>query len=89
MKKFAAIVLMLALSACLFQTPSKRDITQKSMGAETKQQLLTALGKPDDTTRLGPLEQWVYKASDGEVMFVIIGDQVSLQTSNDVQKPKP
>jgi len=40
-----------------------------------------ALGKPDDITKLGPVETWRYKASNGEVIFLIVGDDVTLQAA--------
>lgn len=82
MRKLMIAGLALFLSGCLF-SPSKSDIVHKAAGADTRQQLLSALGQPDDTARLGPLEKWTYKACDGTVIFVIVGDQVTVQTSTD------
>jgi len=89
MKRLIAIVSMLLLSGCVLFAPSKADIARKSAGAETKQQLQAALGGPDEVTRLGPIEQWVYKASDGQVVFVILGEHVTLQVNNDLLKSDP
>jgi hypothetical protein len=46
------------------------------------------LGRPDDITKLGPVETWRYKASNGEVVFVIVGDTVTLQAAGSPEKPK-
>ena len=89
MQKLAVIGVMLALSACIFQAPSRRDIAEKSIGLDTKRQLLAALGGPDDAMRLGPIERWTYKARDGDVMFIIFGNQVTLQSSNDLLSSNP
>ncbi|HVI51696.1 MAG TPA: hypothetical protein VM661_10835 [Candidatus Sulfotelmatobacter sp.] len=89
MKKTVLAILLLALAGCAALAPSKRDIARKSVGVDTKQQLLAALGGPDDAMRMGLVEQWTYHARDGEVMFVIIGDQVTLQASDDLLKFEP
>jgi hypothetical protein len=39
--------------------------------------------------RLGPIERWTYKARDGDVMFIIFGNQVTLQSSNDLLSSNP
>ena len=67
------------LTACGGQT--KEDIIQKAHGATTRAKLEKALGQPTDIAKLGPMERWTYKASNGEVVFVILGDAVTLQTT--------
>ena len=89
MRKAAAIILTLVLSACAVLLPSKREIAQRSAGVATKQQLLAALGGPDDALRMGPVEEWVYKARDGEVLFIIADDQVTLQVNDELLKFDP
>ena len=37
--------------------------------------------KPTDLSKLGPLETWTYKASNGSVVFVVVGDTVTLQAT--------
>ena len=49
---------------------SKEDLIQKSRGVATRAELEQALGKPSDISKLGPVEQWTYKASNGNVVFV-------------------
>jgi len=49
---------------------SKEDLIQKSRGVATRAELEQALGKPSDISTLGPVEQWTYKASNGNVVFV-------------------
>ena len=71
---FAVIALTVLLAACFHKT--KDDLIQKAQGIETKQQLRTALGDPDGVDKLGLIEKWTYKASDGTVIFPIIADKV-------------
>lgn len=40
-----------------------------------------ALGKPTDLSKIGPLETWTYRASNGTVVFVVVGDTVTLQAT--------
>lgn len=60
---------------------SKEDLVEKSRSASTRAELEQALGKPTDITKLGPVEQWTYKASNGSVVFLIVGDKVTLQAA--------
>ena len=48
--------------------------------------LVSALGKPDEVDKLGPLEQWTYEASDGKVVFAIVGGKVTLEATADKDK---
>ena len=70
----ACLVLLFALAAC--GDPSKASIIEKARGIETRQQLESTLGKPAEVNKLGPIESWTYKASDGTVTFVVTGDKV-------------
>lgn len=76
----AGLVVPLALTAC-DRTPTKADILKKGEGAKTKADLEKALGKPTEVDKLGPVERWKYKAADGSVTYVIIADQVTLETT--------
>ena len=67
------------LAACGGRT--KEDIVAKAREVSTRAQLEQALGRPDDIAKLGPMERWTYKASNGEVVFVVIGDTVTLQAT--------
>jgi hypothetical protein len=60
---------------------SKEDLVEKSRSASTRAELERALGKPSDIAKLGPVEQWTYKASNGSVVFLIVGDTVTLQAA--------
>ena len=60
---------------------SKEDLVEKSRSASTRAELEAALGKPSDIAKLGPVEQWTYKASNGAVVFLIVGDKVTLQAA--------
>lgn len=66
------------LSGC---TRTKEDIVEKARDASTRAELERALGKPSDITKLGPVEQWTYKASNGNVVFLLVGDTVTLQAA--------
>ncbi len=70
-----ALVATLALGGCLHQD-SKAEIVKKAEKAMTKDELRKALGDPDTLNKAGPLEEWVYEASDGVVRFPILGDRV-------------
>jgi len=78
---------VLALSAAMLMSLSgcgngtKQDILKKAEGATTKAQLESKLGKPEDFSKLGPVETWTYKASDGEVGFLIVGDTVTVKAA--------
>ena len=76
----AAMGLALALLTGCFE-PNKREILAKAENVSTKQELRDALGEPDDVSKLGPIETWSYKASNGEVSFVITGSTVALKTT--------
>jgi hypothetical protein len=80
-KLLIAAFALLALAAC--GDPSKGEIIKKAETAETKADLEKALGAPTEVDKVGPIEKWVYKASDGEVVFVIAGDLVTLQATSD------
>ena len=84
LKLFTAITLALLLAGCFGE--SKADILKKAKGADTTEQLEAAIGKPDEVDKLGPLEQWSYKATDGKVVFAIVAGKVTLEATQD--KPK-
>lgn len=85
MSLFAATVLF-GLSAC--GDPSKEDILSKARDVKTRAELESKLGKPTNIGKLGPIEQWTYKASNGEVTFVITGDTVALQATGSGSAPR-
>ena len=72
-----ALATALALGACGGQM-TKQEITRKAEGITAKADLEKKLGKPTAFAKIGPLETWTYKASDGEVVFLITGDTVRL-----------
>lgn len=72
------LVAVTLLGSC---SRSKEDLVEKSRSASTRAELERALGKPSDIAKLGPVEQWTYKASNGTVVFLIVGDQVTLQAA--------
>ena len=78
---------LVLLTACGGRT--KEDIVQQARDVSTRADLEKALGKPTDIAKLGPMERWTYRASNGAVVFLIIGDTVTLQTTGGRQdKPK-
>ena len=78
-KAACAALLLLIVTAC--GEPLKGDLIEKARGIETRSALQQALGKPNEISKLGPVEQWIDKAKDGEVTFVIAGDTVALQVT--------
>jgi hypothetical protein len=67
---------------------TKEDLVQKARGASTRAELEQALGKPSDISKLGPVEHWTYKASNGTVVFLIVGDKVTLQATGSAEEKK-
>ena len=68
--------------------PSKEDIVTKARDAKTRAALEQALGKPDDIGKLGPVEKWTYKAKNGRVTFILMGDTVTIEKTDDLEKKK-
>ena len=56
---------------------------RQAEGVETKQALEATIGAPDEVDKLGPVERWTYRASDGDVEFVITGDDVGSKRTKD------
>ncbi len=81
-----ALVLASALFAAACGEPSKADILKKVEGVSQKARLEEILGRPDEFSKLGPIEQWTYKASDGTVVFIITGDQVAMKATGGPMK---
>jgi len=85
---------MIALGSCLLLTfvlagcgPStKEDIVLKAKEAKTRAALEKALGRPDDISKLGPVEKWTYKAKNGQVTFVLVGDTVTIEATDSEKK---
>jgi hypothetical protein len=75
------LVWVLAASLAIGCSRSKEDLIEKSRNASTRAELEQALGKPSDISKLGPVEQWTYKASNGDVVFLIVADKVTLQAT--------
>ena len=84
MRSLIAVVLIaLALVGC---SRTKEDLVRKAEGVKTRAELESKLGRADDISKLGPIEQWTYKASNGQVVFVIVGDTVTLQAAGGEKK---
>jgi len=79
MSWFLVAIAAVAVLGC--GPPSQHDILKKAEGLETKQELEAAIGAPAEVDKFGPLEKWTYRASDGEVEFVITGDKVALEST--------
>ncbi len=67
---------------------TKEDILAKTKNVSTKADLEKAVGRPNDIAKLGPMEKWTYTASNGQVVFLIVGDKVALETTSDADKEK-
>jgi len=74
-----ALVAVFALGLAACGDPSKQETLKKAEGVSTRADLEAALGRPDDLSKMGPIERWTYDASDGSVVFLITGDEVALQ----------
>ena len=75
-----AVLLLLVLAGC--GPPTKEDLLSKAREVKTRAELEKALGKPTDLSKIGPLETWTYKASNGTVVFLVVGDDtVTLQAT--------
>lgn len=79
-------VILFALAGC--GPSSKEDLISKARGITTRTELERALGKPDDIVKLGPMEKWTYKASNGQLVYVIVGDAVTLEAAGDAPPKK-
>lgn len=75
------LVCVLAVGLVVGCSRSKEDLIQKSRGVGTRAELERALGKPGDISKLGPVERWTYQASNGNVVFLIVGDTVTMQAT--------
>jgi hypothetical protein len=84
--RFCSFSIFLALSLSGCGSMSKQEMTQKTANVSTKAELEKMLGKPGDFNKIGPMETWTYKASDGDVTFVIMGDKVTLQAAGGNKK---
>ncbi|MGH7399255.1 MAG: hypothetical protein ACRELW_17145 [Candidatus Rokuibacteriota bacterium] len=82
------LVWLLAAGLLAGCSRSKEDLIQKSREVSTRAELERALGKPSDINKLGPVEQWTYEASNGTVVFLIVGDKVTLQATGDPAEEK-
>lgn len=76
-----AFLLVLMLAGCF--APSKADIIKKADGASTRADLESALGEPSEVSKIGPIEKWTYKAADGAVVFLLAGDSVTFEVTED------
>lgn len=73
-------------SACSRRT--KEELLHRARDIETKVKSESALGRPDDIRKLGPVEVWTYRASNGELAFLIVGENVTLQAAGTPPKAK-
>jgi hypothetical protein len=81
----ALVLAIVAVTGC---SRTKEDIVAKARTVETRAQLEKALGRPDDIAKLGPVETWTYRASNGDVVFLIVGDTVTLQAAGGSERQR-
>jgi len=86
LRTLVCVSVVLGLVACGRGT--KEDIVAKARDVSKRADLEQVLGKPDDIAKLGPVETWRYQASNGEVIFLIVGDDVTLQAAGRGDKAK-
>jgi hypothetical protein len=84
----AVAALVLAVVAVTGCSRTKEDLVAKARTVETRAQLEKALGRPDDIAKLGPVETWTYRASNGDVVFLIVGDTVTLQAAGGSERKR-
>jgi hypothetical protein len=72
----AGIATLALLPAACDKPATKADILKKAEGARTKADLEKQVGKPSEVDKVGPMEQWTYKAQDGTVVFMILNDRI-------------
>ena len=82
----AAVIALALLFGAACGSPTKEDLLEKPSSVSTRAELEKVLGKPSDIGKLGPVEKWTYKASNGEVVFVLVGDKVTLQATGAPEK---
>ncbi len=80
LRRLLAILAILA-AGC---TPTVFDIVQQADTIRSKAELRRALGPPAAMAKLGSFETWTYEARDGEVTFLIQGDNVVLLTGGNL-----
>jgi hypothetical protein len=78
------MALALLLAGCGPST--KEDLLAKAKDVKTRAQLEKALGKADDVSKLGPVEKWTYKAKNGHVVFVLVGETVTIEAAGSGDK---
>ena len=72
--------------AVSYFTGESLGIVAKARDVKTRAELERVLGKPDDVSKLGPLEKWSYRAKNGQVVFVLMGDSVTLEATAPAEK---
>jgi hypothetical protein len=83
-KLVLAAGLMLAVAAC--GKPTKEAMLQKVGDPKKKAEVVALLGQPDEIGKLGPIEMWTYRASNGSVVFTMLADNVTLIASMEQNK---
>ncbi len=79
-KSSLAVLCLLLLAACF--APSKADLLKKAKGVDSRAELEEALGEPSEVSKVGPIERWIYQASDGKVIFILAGDTVTFEVTD-------
>lgn len=71
-----AVLTALAIAACDEAPRTLGDIVRKAGTVETRADLERALGRPHKLTVYGTAETWTYKATDGEISFLVVGNRI-------------
>jgi hypothetical protein len=80
-KVFTGILLSLMIFVLAACEKSSTEILDKAEGISSAKALKAAIGDPDKIDKVGPVANWTYQTSDGEVTFTIVGDNVTVSTA--------
>ena len=83
-----ALFLLALLTGCGQGTTQEVSKKVETSHVKTKAELESLLGKPDKFEKLGPIESWTYKTSDGEYSVQVMGDKVVFSSGGTEEKKK-
>ena len=82
--RLSFLILALALTGC--EDGTIAGIANKSASITTSAELEKVLGKPQSIEKSVLGQKWKYKATDGEVAFIISADKVQMRLTNRIDK---